>query len=360
MPHQRIVFIVPHREGRSPGQRFRFEQYLTQLQNNGFEILFLPLLSKEDDFLFYNGSLFQKILLVARTFLKRRKHVKQLRNDDIVFIYREAHFLGTIIFEKMIRKRVKKMAFDFDDAIWLKDVSAGNQKLAFLKRPEKTADIIALCDAVIAGNSFLASYAQKFCRQVEVIPTTIDLLYHKTKTTVKKERVCIGWTGTQTTVKHFMLLTEVFKRLKKKYGHRIFFKLISDSTEAIPELNLSSTKWKLESEIEQLSEIDIGVMPLPDDEWSKGKCGFKGLQYMSLSIPTVMSPVGVNTEIISDGVNGFIAQSESEWFEKLSLLIDDETLRKQLGKKGFETIVERYSVSANSDKYVNFFQALTS
>ena len=107
-----------------------------------------------------------------------------------------------------------------------------------------------------------------------------------------------------------------------------------------------------------LSEIDIGIMPLPDDEWAKGKCGFKGLQYMAMEIPSVMSPVGVNTEIINDGVNGFLASTEEEWIEKLSLLIESPELRRKFGVKGRQTVVENFSVDSQKQRYLDYFNEL--
>jgi glycosyltransferase involved in cell wall biosynthesis len=116
--------------------------------------------------------------------------------------------------------------------------------------------------------------------------------------------------------------------------------------------SLEFVKWKKETEIEDLSRITIGVMPLQHDIWSEGKCGFKGLQYMALEIASIMSPVGVNTSIIQDGINGFLASSPEEWKGKLELLLKDKELRKMLGKAGKRTIDERYSIEANLDKYL--------
>jgi glycosyltransferase involved in cell wall biosynthesis len=116
--------------------------------------------------------------------------------------------------------------------------------------------------------------------------------------------------------------------------------------------------WKKATEVTDLEEIDIGIMPLPDDEWAKGKCGLKGLQYMAFAIPAIMSPVGVNTEIIQDGVNGFLADSEDEWFEKLSILIESFELRKKMGEEGRKTVVGKYSVKANQQLYLKYFSDL--
>jgi glycosyltransferase involved in cell wall biosynthesis len=134
--------------------------------------------------------------------------------------------------------------------------------------------------------------------------------------------------------------------------------MICDRAISYPSLNLESTKWNKETEIEQLSEIDVGIMPLPDDKWANGKCGFKGLQYMSLEIATIMSSVGVNTEIIQQGINGFLASTEEEWLDKLTLLIENEELRLLLGKAGRKTIENKYSVKAWENKYLEYYNEL--
>jgi len=135
--------------------------------------------------------------------------------------------------------------------------------------------------------------------------------------------------------------------------------VIGDKSYTNHELNVSGIGWSREAEIIELSEIDIGIMPLPNDEWAKGKCGLKGLQYMALRIATVMSPVGVNTDIIQDGVNGFLADKTEEWVDKLSLLIDDSNLRRTLADNGRTTVLEKYSVKANAPLYLKYFNELT-
>jgi glycosyltransferase involved in cell wall biosynthesis len=258
-----------------------------------------------------------------------------------------------------VKKKNVRMVFDFDDAIWLPNISENNKKFEWLKNPKKTPSLIAIANLVIAGNDFLANYALRFNSNVQVIPTTIDTTYHKRKNdAVHRERICIGWTGSHTTIQHFKQAILVLKQLQKKYGNKIYFKLIGDENYHNEELNLKGIKWKLEDEIEQLSEIDIGIMPLPDDEWAKGKCGLKGLQYMALEIPCVMSPVGVNCEIISEGINGFLAKDENEWVEKISLLIENPALRKKIGIEARKTVEGRYSVNSQKERYLSLLTGL--
>lgn len=355
----KILFIGAHRLNRAPSQRFRFEQYFSFLEKNGFECHLSPLLNEEEDVVFYSeGSFLRKAWIVAKCFQKRRRDVQRSHEYDIIFIQREAFMTGTAFFEKQLKKTGKKIIFDFDDAIWLSNVSDANRKYVWMKNPSKTVEIISMSDVVIAGNNYLAQYAKKYNNNVYIIPTTIDTNYHKRKNISKDGSICIGWTGSHTTIQHFKHSIPVLKKLKKKYGVKIYFKVIGDEKYFNKELNIRGEKWNLPDEIEQLSKIDIGIMPLPDNPWTKGKCGFKGLQYMAMEIPSVMSPVGVNCEIISDGVNGFLAGKEEEWIEKISILIDDFELRKKIGAEARKTVLEKYSVESNKEKYLNILNTL--
>lgn len=355
----KILFIGAHRLNRSPSQRFRFEQYFSFLEGKGFRCHLSPLLDETQDKFFYQeGNLLRKGLIVAESFRKRIKDVNRTNQYDLVFIQREAFMTGTTYFEKQFKKTGKKIIFDFDDAVWLPNVSEGNSKYAWMKKPSKTAEIISLADLVIAGNNYLADYAKKYNDNTHVIPTTIDTEYHKRKIKADNNRICIGWTGSHTTIQHFENAVSALKKLQSKFGKKIYFKVIGDESYSNNELGIKGTKWNLKTEIEDLSDIDIGIMPLPDDEWAKGKCGLKGLQYMSLEIPCVMSPVGVNTEIIADGVNGFLAKDENDWVEKVSLLIENAELRKKIGAEARKTVEERYSVNSQKEKYLSLFNNL--
>jgi glycosyltransferase involved in cell wall biosynthesis len=299
-------------------------------------------------------------MLLIRFFRTRKKDLKRAGNFDIIFVQREAYYIGTSFFEKRFAKK-SKLIFDFDDSLWLSHVSDVNRKFNWLKNPNKTQKIIRLADHVIAGNKYLAEYAAVINKDTSVIPTTIDTDYHVPLSDKKtnREKVCIGWTGSMTTIRHFDLIVPVLMRLKMKYNDKIYFKVIGEENYINKELNIKGIKWSLDNEIPELQEIDIGIMPLPDDEWAKGKCGFKGIQYMALEIPAVMSPVGVNTEIIEDNINGFLASTYNEWVEKLSLLIEDSELRKRLGKEGRSTVIKKYSVESQKNKYLEIFNKVT-
>ncbi len=216
-----------------------------------------------------------------------------------------------------------------------------------------------MADKVIAGNDYLAEYGRQFNNNVSVIPTTIDTTYHQRTGDKKAEsRICIGWTGSHTTIAHFEYAIPFLIKLKKKFGDRIYFKVIGDSLYTNAELGIKGIPWKYETEISDLSEIDIGIMPLPDNEWTKGKCGLKGLQYMALEIPSVMSNVGVNSKIVTDSHNGFLAANEEEWIEKISMLIKDADLRKRIGMTARKTVEEHYSVNSQKEQYLACLRSL--
>ena len=355
---KKVLILCLHRPNRSPSQRFRFEQFISYLEEHGYQIDFSYLLNAEQDKAYYRpGHYAQKLRIVLSSTLKRLGELFKVKKYDLIFVQREAYMLGTAFFERGMGSKVP-MIFDFDDSIWMQNVSEANAKLSFLKDASKTAKIIEKAALVFAGNQYLADYAHQYNKKVVIVPTTIDTdSYQAVKK--EKQKVCIGWSGSVTTIQHFSTAIPALKRIKDKYGDSVYFKIIGDPDYYCKELDTQGIAWKAATEIEDLSEIDIGIMPLPDTEWAKGKCGLKGLQYMALGIATLMSPVGVNSEIIQDGVNGFLPETEDEWVSDLSKLVESKELRQQIGDAGKRTVEEHYSTNAWKAKYLEYFNQLT-
>lgn len=363
---KRVLYLVHHRPGRSPGQRFRCEQYLGWLQANGYQVTFSNMLGEWDDRHFYAyGHYAAKALVVAKSALRRLRDVLRSRSYDAVFVYREAFMLGTTAFERAIRRRGVPLILDFDDSIWLNDTSQGNYRLRWMKRPRKTFDLCRLATQVIVGNAYLADAARRYCQRVEIFPTTIDTGYHRpaagrSQADATPERpVTIGWTGSRTTLKHLETLHPVLAQLRREYGQGVRFDVIADLPPREPVDGMRHIPWSADDEIARLAAFDIGVMPLPDNEWTRGKCGFKGLQYMAMGVATVMSPVGVNRDIIDHGRNGLLASTPDEWLQALRSLIGDAALRRRLGDEGRKTIEQRYSIEANKERYLRIFDSVT-
>ena len=354
---KKVLFIGMHRLNRSPSQRYRFEQYFSFLEENDIQCHLSYLISAEDDLVLYQGGHYlAKLKILIKAYRIRKKDLLKANNYDYIYIQREAFMTGSTYFEKKLSQLNAKLIFDFDDAIWLDEKSNHHGIFARLKRPGKTSDILAMADLVIAGNAYLADYAAKFNRNIQLIPTTINTEWYQPKEMRDGAQIVIGWSGSFSTIKHFEKIIPVLLKIKEKYNDKVSFRVIGDNTYTHKELAIQGIKWQASTEVRDLQEFDIGIMPLPDNEWTKGKCGAKGLQYMGLAIPTIMSPVGVNTEIIEDGVNGFLADGEAEWLEKLEKLIEFPEFRKELGDKGRQTVVDQYSVEANKEKYLKLFE----
>ncbi|NNM94951.1 MAG: glycosyltransferase family 4 protein [Bacteroidia bacterium] len=356
-----ILYIASHRADRAPGQRFRFEQYFEYLGQNGYHCELSYYISERDDkYLYLKGYYIHKLIILIKAVLRRLKDLRRAGNYDVLFIHREAFLLGSTYFERRFRKSKARMIFDFDDSICLPDTSDANIRLKWLKNPAKTEKLIAMSDMVFAGNAYLGGYASRFNGNVKIVPTTINTAeMHRIAAMPKNGKpVCIGWTGSMTTIKHFELAVPVLTKIKEKYGKAVTIKVIGDKNYENKELQIKGIAWQRENEIEELSEFDIGIMPLPDDEWSKGKCALKGLEYMALEIPPVMSRVGVNTEIVADGVNGFLAEGEAEWMRKLELLIESAELRRQMGREALKTVRQKYSTDAMKGVYLDYLNSL--
>ncbi len=353
---KRIIIIAPYPNGEAPSQRFRFEQYLGLLKQEGYEIEYHSFLSQKTwKALYKEGALATKVFGIISSFFRRFILLFSLRKFDHIFIHREASIIGPPIFEWIIAKVMRrKYIYDFDDAIWLPNYSDTNAKFHRLKAYWKVKKIMKWAGKISAGNAYLKEYALQFNADVHILPTTIDLENVHNIVTKQSELVNIGWTGTHTTMAYLDNLIPLIKRLEQKYSFT--FTIISNQK---PDFELDSLKfiqWTKESEIQDLATLNIGVMPLRDDVWAQGKCGFKALQYMALQIPSVVSPIGVNKEIIQNGENGYLCSSEEEWENTLSSLIENKEQRIKIGQNGQQTIENHYSVKSQSDNFLNLFK----
>lgn len=339
-------------------QRFRFEQYLPALKNAGFEVDIKSFFTTDEWMKMRESrSVMPKIMTLLAASLRRIAIIPAVRKKDFVFIHREAFPVGPAIIEWVIGSLFRKrIIYDFDDAIWLTDNSRENIIIKALRWRTKIADICRVSYKVSCGNEYLAKYARQFCNQVSVVPTTIELTHHVIEEkSADQVKTTIGWTGSHSTIKYFIELTPVLQKIAQRHPS-VEFMVIADQK---PETDLSPLifkRWSAETEIADLNLVDIGIMPLPDNKWTQGKCGFKALQYMALAIPTVAAPVGVNNDIIKNGVNGLLAKTTDEWLSQLEVLITDRELRSKLGIEGRKTIEKAYSVEANEARFLSLFQ----
>lgn len=409
----KIFFVVPYPKGEAPSQRFRFEQYLNfigevgETPTSNVPAVGVPphrtthtsvdvsphhttyefhsfWTAKEWKQLYKPGNKIAKVFALIKGYLRRWKLMIRLRKADFVFIHREVAPLGPPIFEFIIAKILrKKIIYDYDDAIWLhnSNMYKTNPLLYMARWPRKVKTICKWSYKISCGNKYLADFGLLHSRlrkldsqdansplsfgegaggevaNVFLVPTTIDTVKsHNQTKNQHTEKVVIGWTGTHSTMPYLNLIEDALKKLEEKYDFD--FIVISNKKPALNLRSLIYFDWKEETEVSDLMKINIGIMPSKTDEWAKGKCGFKAIQFMSLGIPTVATPIGVNFEIIKHGVNGYLCATNEEWFAALEKLLLDENLRTEFGKKAQEEIAHDYSVLANKQKFLNLFTNL--
>ena len=354
----RLLALVPSLYDKSPGQRYRLEQWEPLLRERGVDITYAPFECAElNDVVYKQGQIAKKLRLVVQALGRRAALLSKLTNYDVIYLHREAALLGPAVFERLIHRSGVPIVFDFDDAIFLSYKSPSNGYLSYLKFAGKTKTNCRLAAHVMVGNPYLAEYARQFNQNVSIIPTTIDTdKYKPVNIENSSGPVVIGWTGSHSTVQHLDTLRSALAKLAQRESIRL--RVIGTPNYQIEGVEFETIMWRSETEVEDLSAVDIGIMPLPDDNWARGKCGAKALQFMAMGIPTVCSPVGVNTDIIQDNENGLIANSEDEWIEKLSLLIRSRELRARLGKAGRQTIEQRFSAAVQAPRVYEVLESV--
>lgn len=354
----RILFVIPYPPGRAPSQRFRFEQYLDILTAAGHQYRLAAFLSVATwDILYKPGHTAAKALGIIGGFVRRIGLLFQVPAYDFVFIHREAAPVGPPVFEWFIAKVLgKKIIYDFDDAIWLANTSEANKIAAGVKWHHKVADICWWAYKNSCGNAYLAAYARQSNPLAIINPTTIDTvhLHNRVRDQAGSGRLVIGWTGTHSTLKYLDQVVPVLVKLEQE-GLDFEFQVISNQPPALPLRSLVFMPWRKDTEITDLLGFHVGLMPLEDDLWAKGKCAFKALQYMALGIPALVSPVGMNTEVVQHGHNGYVCATPAEWEASLRELLADATLRQRLGQAARTTIEEKYSVVANTSNFLALF-----
>ena len=357
-PLMRVLALVPSTYDTSPGQRFRMEQWAPYLSERGIEIDFQSFECDElHSTLYKPGNLSRKLNLVTKAFARRIGTIREVRKYDVVYVFREAAILGPAFIEYWVHATKVPMIFDFDDAVFVPYKSPSNGYLSLLKFPSKVRTICRLSAHVMAGNAYLADYARQVNDSVSIVPTTIDTEKYQPRASETDSAVpTIGWSGSYSTVQHLDTLRGALQRLAKREKFKL--RVIGTSEYSIDGVDVQAIQWRSETETQDLLPIDIGIMPLPDDPWSRGKCGLKALQYMALGIPSVSSPVGVNSEIIDDGRNGMLASTEDEWIEKLATLLRSVELRKKLGDAGRITVETKYSAEVQAPRVHNIIASV--
>jgi len=329
-----------------PSSRYRIYQYLPLLADAGGFVSIKPLFGPWYYRLLSRRPLWLRTLLkslyVPIRFLRRLWDLRTVREADLIVTEGQLFpYLGLGI-ERFLAKR-RPFVVELDDAIYL---TKGQET--------KIPVLLRLSTGVIVGNQVLAQYARTYNPNVSVVPTVVDTNRFKpgnmwqSQGPTSDRPITIVWMGLDYNLPYVRALSSVFRRLQA--SHRVRVRVICATAPSFEGVEVEFRRWRYDQEVEELQEADIGIMPLPDTEWAKGKCGLKLLQYMAVGLPAVASPVGVNQEIVRDGENGFLAAADEEWYAKLSTLCQDTDLRSRIGRRARQTVLDHYSLAVWAPK----------
>ena len=345
----RVLFLPLYPET-MPSSRLRVYQYLPHLKEREIEGTVLPAIPEPwFSRFYYSASKGTHFIQYSLEVLQNLWRILRARKYDLVFIQKGILSTNLRGFDRLVGKLHRRLIFDLDDSIYGRNLI--DFQWPFLRRLQdsgQAAKLSSLAQSVIVGNSYLKECALRYNRNVDIIPTPVDTNRFCPREERRKDQsdeVVIGWIGIGGAIGWVQSLAKVFQELSKRYALRI--KLITRLGRE--PFDLSGTRfevkgWSYETEVQEMGDFDIGVMPLPDTEWSKGKCSLKLLQYMALGLPSVSSRVGMNCEVVEEGVDGFLANDPEEWVQKLARLIEDPSLREKMGQKAREKVVRRYSL----------------
>ena len=354
---KKILFLLPYPLHKAPSQRFRVEAYFNLLKEQNIDYDTQQFLDDAAwQVLYLRGSLVKKITAVCKGYLKRLQLLLSGASAySHIFIHREATPLGPPFIEWLLAKVLKKkIIYDFDDAIWIPNTSKENRIASWIKAFWKVKHICHWSYKVAGGNEYLCAYARRYNNNVVLLPTSVDIVnrYNKIKDH-KTGKIVIGWTGSHSTMHYLDDIVPLLKKFASESDVQVM--IISNKKPGFQFPNLQFKYWTEATEIDDLLQITIGIMPLKKDLWSEGKCGFKLIQYSALGIPAVTTAVGVNEKIVDQGVTGFLCETEDEWYAALQTLISNECIREQMGNEGRKKMATQFSIQANAGIFLDLF-----
>jgi glycosyltransferase involved in cell wall biosynthesis len=352
----RVLTLVPHQLGNAPGQRGSIELWEKILVPAGITLDYAPFESEAlHEILYKSGNYLGKAFEMIKGYTDRFGLLNKLDDYDAVFVYREAALLGPAFLEKRIARK-KPIIYQLDDPLYMPYRSPSNGYLSYLKFFGKIKEIIGLSKVVIANSSHIREYCLQFNKNVWQVPSIVDteqFVYEPFPE--KPDRVCVGWSGSPTTLKNIKLVEKPLQAISEKDICDIHF--IGGTDFGLDGVRYSAQKWSGATEVEDLRKIQVGMVPLPDFSWNKHKFIMKTAQYMALGIVPVGTPMASNPEVIRHGENGFLAGTDAEWIDHLTTLVKDDKLRNEMSATAAADARAKYSLEANTSKIIEAFRA---
>ena len=322
--------------------RLRSYQYLPALKRSGIEVTPLPLFDNAYLTGLYTGKR-KNVPRIISAYFKRIREIIQSNWFDLIWVEKELFPWAPPWFESYLTRQKAPFMVDYDDAIF-HHYDLNNH--FFLRRllGRKIDRIMQKARLVIAGNRYLAQRAERAgAGWIEKIPTVIDLARYPVTPARRRTTFTIGWVGSPTTTAYLKLVERALIVFCRKHDARLVV-IGAGNLNLSPEIQMNSLPWSEESEAALIAGFDVGIMPLPDTPWARGKCGYKLIQYMGCGRPVIASSVSADLDIVQDGETGFLAESETQWIDRLETLYDDRKLVSNMGKKGRKIVATRYSL----------------
>lgn len=351
---RRLLVLANKSQGVAPGQRYRFEQWAPRLErDHGISLDILPFESPELTALLYEpGHYAAKARWTVHDMLRRFAAVRLAKHYDAVLVFREAALVGPPLFERMLSRAGRPIIYDFDDAIWSPRQERLNGLFARLRFVGKTRTICRLATAVTVGSRYLADYAEAYNPSVHIVPSSIELDdYPLLPEATDDGKFVVCWTGSASTLVHLEAAREALERLATMVP--LVVKVIGSRPPERPFAGAETRfiRWSAQGEAQEVGDCHVGIMPLPDNEVTRGKCAMKALQYMATGRPAVVSPVGANLDVVTHGENGLLASSTEDFVSSLLELARSPDLRKKLGLAARKTVERRFSAEVASRKF---------
>lgn len=366
----RVVAFTPYPMA-GPSSRIRLFQFVAPMRERGIELEVRSFFDAETYATLYSTATSRSKAAALLSGLRRRMlETREVGEGDVVLVHRElAPVMGSALLRRL-RQRRARIVYNFDDAVHL-EAPGRARLLGSFKRPgQRTAELCRHASAVMAGNDYLADFARRVrggegeSAGVHVMPTVLDTEAFRppSNEAAPNERAPnavprVGWIGTHSTLPYLTQLFPVLARLQARTPFRLVV-VCNRAPEPFPGLDVEFVRWSEEGELEQLLQLDIGLYPLPDDPWTRGKCGFKAIQYMACGVPTIASPVGVLPEVVRHGETGCLAAGPEVWLDAAERLLADPQMRSKLGAAGRTHVVDHYSVRAVADEFANILHSV--
>lgn len=355
----RLLVLCPQPVGEAPGQRLKYEQYFEHWRANGYDVVVSPFMSARFYRLVYrHGRLVSKVIGTVAGYGRRCRDVLRLRRFDGVYVFLWVTPFGPAFSERLVCAFARSVVYDIDDLVFdPHHVSHANRAIGRLKGRGKPGAMMRGANHVITCTPHLDQVARQSTARTTMISSTIETRKYRLRAPHDNDHVpVVGWSGSHSTSPYMKLIAEPLYELSRSQTFRV--RVVGDAEFTYGEVidqavQLHATAWAADAEIADIGSFDIGLYPLPNDDWVLGKSGLKALQYMALGVPVVATRIGTSPAVIGDDCCGFLVSTPHEWRARIEQLLTDPALRQRLGEAGRHRVEQYYSVEVHEPVYLS-------